>query len=109
MALITPDEGASDLSDVAASVERQLRDMRGDLEDLQTKLKTNDYDDLPTTKLLRTEIRQWLKLAIEAEVHLEQRKKTETGIAGGYALDLDAARDSIGGRLDRLRRARGAD
>ncbi|WP_267139193.1 hypothetical protein [Anianabacter salinae] len=32
----------------------------------------------------------------------------EDGIEGGYALDLEAARAEIGGRLDRLRRA-GAD
>ncbi|MDX1785106.1 hypothetical protein [Roseovarius sp. ZX-A-9] len=106
MTLITPDEGPSELNDAVTSLKNQLRDMRADLEELQTRMRADRRDDLKNSGRLMTDIRNWLKFAIETEVNLEQREKKEKGIVNGYAMDLDAARDSIGCRLDRLRRAR---
>ncbi|QIE46389.1 hypothetical protein G5B38_13135 [Pseudohalocynthiibacter aestuariivivens] len=106
MTLITPDEGPRELSDAVASLKRQLCEMRTDLEDLHTKLRTDSREDVSKYGRLITDIKQWLKFAIETEVKLEQREKKEKGIVNGYALDIDAARHSIGCRLDRLRRAK---
>lgn len=106
MTLITLDEERSGLSSAVTSLERQLCDMRADLEIIQTQLKADAKAGIPNSTKMLSDIRQWLRLAIEAEVQLEQRKKKEKGIVNGYALDIDAARDSIGCRLDRLRRAR---
>jgi hypothetical protein len=69
-------------------------------------VRAENFDDIKNQSRILGDIRQWLKMAIEAETQLEQRKKKEQGIVNGYALDMDAARDSIGCRLDRLRRAR---
>ncbi|MEM1341864.1 MAG: hypothetical protein AAGF68_06055, partial [Pseudomonadota bacterium] len=56
-----------------------------------------------------TEIRQWLKIAIEAEAQLATREKRELGIHTSYGLDLVEAQDAIELRLARLRRARDAE
>ncbi|WP_324752970.1 hypothetical protein [Roseovarius sp. Pro17] len=105
MSLITPEEGPSGLSATVTTLERQLRGMCEDLEALSDKVRAEDFDDIKNRSRILGDIRQWLKMAIEAETQLEQRKKKEQGIVNGYALDMDAARDSIGCRLDRLRRA----
>jgi len=86
-------------------LERQLRGMCEDLEALSDRVRAEDFEDIKNRSRILGDIRAWLKLAIEAETQLEQRKKKEQGIVNGYALDMDAARDSIGCRLDRLRRA----
>ncbi|MBZ8118505.1 hypothetical protein KUD11_07560 [Roseovarius sp. LXJ103] len=106
MSLITPEEDPSGLSNTVASLEKQLRGMCEDLEALSDRVRAEDFDDVKNRSKLLTDIRQWLKMAIEAETQIEQRKQRERGIINGYALDIDAARDSIGCRLDRLRRAR---
>lgn len=106
MSLITPEEGPSGLSATVTTLERQLRGMCEDLEALSQKVRSEDFDGIKTQSRILGDIRQWLKMAIEAETQLEQRKKKERGIVNGYALDMDAARDSIGCRLDRLRRTR---
>ncbi|HEY9040352.1 MAG TPA: hypothetical protein VIN05_15580 [Roseovarius sp.] len=105
MSLITPEEGPSGLSATVTTLERQLRGMCEDLEALSDKVRAEQFDDIKNQSRILGDIRQWLKMAIEAETQLEQRKKKEQGIVNGYALDMDAARDSIGCRLDRLRRA----
>ena len=105
MSLIIPEEGPSGLSATVTTLERQLRVMCEDLEALSEKVRAQQFDDIKNQGRILGDIRQWLKMAIEAEVQLEQRKKKEQGIVNGYALDMDAARASIGCRLDRLRRA----
>ncbi|MEI4260678.1 hypothetical protein [Roseovarius sp. D0-M9] len=105
MSLITPEEGQSALSATVTTLERQLRAMCEDLEALSDSVRAEDFEDIKNRSRILGDIRQWLKMAIEAETQLEQRKKKEQGIVNGYALDMDAARDSIGCRLDRLRRA----
>jgi hypothetical protein len=107
MSLITPENDPGGLSATVTVLERQLRGMCEDLETLSDKVRAEDFDDAKAQSRILGDIRQWLKLVIEAENQLEQRKKKEQGIVNGYALDMDAARDSIGGRLDRLRAARG--
>ncbi len=106
MTLITLDEEPTGLSTSISSLERQLSDMKADLELLQTKIRANDLDELKNSTRAISDIRQWLKIAIEAEANLNERIKRDKGIVHDYALDFDQARSSIGCRLDRLRRAR---
>lgn len=106
MTLITPDDEPTGLSTSITSLERQLADMRQDLEALYDKIRAGDLDELKNATKATAEIRQWLKIAIEAEATLEKRTKQQKGIVNNYALDLDIARASVGCRLDRLRRAR---
>ncbi|MGI3210448.1 hypothetical protein ACROSR_04955 [Roseovarius tibetensis] len=106
MVLITPDEGPTGLTTSINALERQLADMREELEDLYLRIKAGDLDELKNATKATGEIRQWLKIAIEAEAQLEKRKRQERGIVHGYAIDFDDARTEIGCRMDRLRRAR---
>ncbi|WP_085890348.1 hypothetical protein [Roseovarius litorisediminis] len=106
MVLITPDEGPTGLTTSINSLERQLADMKEDLEAIYDKIRAGDLSELKEANKATAEIRQWLKIAIEAEAQLEKRRKHEKGIVHDFALDFDDARAQIGCRLDRLRRAR---
>ncbi|MGX0879777.1 phage head maturation protease [Roseovarius sp. MBR-154] len=106
MVLITPDKGPSGLTTSINALEGQLADMRQELEDLYHRIKAGDLDELKNATKATAEIRQWLKIAIEAEAQLDKRKRTERGIVHGYAIDFDGARTEIGCRMDCLRRAR---
>ena len=106
MVLITPDEGPTGLSTSIDALERQLSDMREDLEGLYSRIRGGELEQLKNASRATSEIRQWLKIAIEAEAQLEKRRKQEKGIVRDYALDLREARSSIRCRLDSLRRAR---
>lgn len=106
MTLITPDDGPTGLSASVLSLQKQLSDMKTDLEVLQEKVRAGDLEELKNSTRAISDIRQWLKIAIEAEVTLNERNKRKKGIVRDYALDFDTARAQIGCRLDRLRRAR---
>lgn len=109
MILTTPETGQSSLGQAIETVEQQLADMKADLLALQRRIASGDFDALRNGSKLTGEIRQWLKLALETEIRLEERRKQHDGIVNHYAIDFDAARDQIGRRLDRLRAASGAD
>lgn len=104
MTLITPDQGPDGLNVSVTTLERQLNGIIADLEALQQRLRTDASDAVKDSTRMMTDIRNWIRLALEAEMKLEQRKKKERGIVHTYALDMDAARTSVGCRLDRLRR-----
>ncbi|MFU1478031.1 hypothetical protein ACM25N_10105 [Roseovarius sp. C7] len=93
------------LSTSIRRLEQQLSDMTRDLERIQTKLREGPPEILGNSGRLISDIRQWLRIAFEAEADLERRKSRDTDSGAGQVLDLDAARHSIGCRLDRLRRA----
>ena len=107
MILITPEDGPDGLADMIASVQRQLADMRGELDHLYDRVQAGELDQISNAAKSVAEIRQWLKLAIEAEVQLEKRTKEKDGIVHDFAVNLDEARSSIGSQLDRLRRTGG--
>lgn len=106
MTLITPDTGPSGLTTSITALERQLADMREELEARYERIRAGDLGELKEAGRAIAEIRQWLKIAIEAEAQLEKRNKRDKGIVYDYALDFAEARASICCRLDRLRRAR---
>ncbi|WP_152492108.1 MULTISPECIES: hypothetical protein [unclassified Roseovarius] len=109
MPLITHDRTPSNVTLSIDALEAQLADMRADLEALYSQIREGKFEDLRNATRATSEIRQWLRIAIEAETQLEKRREKELGVAGAYALDLDEARESIGCRLARLRRARDAE
>ncbi len=106
MTLILPDKCPSGLSTSVTSLQRQLADLGEDLELLRQRIRAGDLDHLKNSNRALSDIRQWLRIALEAEVSLEQRTKRQQGIVHEYAIDFDGARASIGCRLDRLRRVR---
>lgn len=104
MILITPDKGSTELTELVASLGTQLRDLRGELEKLQTGMRSGEADDLKQAVRTISEIRHLLRLSIETELKLYENNKREKGIVHEYAIDLAAAKSSIGCRLDRLRK-----
>ena len=80
MILITPDDGPDGLTEIIDSVQQQLSDMRVELDRLYRKIQADELDELSSAGKQMVEIRQWLKIAIEAEVHLEKRRKEKEGI-----------------------------
>lgn len=106
MSLITRDAEPTGLTTSINALERQLADMRTELEALYERIKAGEFHEIKHATKAIGEIRQWMKIALEAEAQLEKRRKTESGIAYDYAIDMQEARASIRFRLDRLRRAR---
>ncbi|MFK7938062.1 MAG: hypothetical protein AB8B82_01690 [Roseovarius sp.] len=103
------EDGPSCLSTSITALEHQLADMRVDLQLLYDRIRAGELGELTNATKAISEIRAWLKIAIEAEATLEKRNKHDRGIVHDYAIDFDAARSQIGGRLDRLRRQRDAE
>lgn len=106
MPLITLSEEPNRLTTSIDALERQLVDMKHELSSMYDRIKAGEFGELKNASKATTEIRQWLKIAIEAEAQLATREKRELGITLSYGLDLDRAQEAIGCQLDRLRRAR---
>ncbi|MBR9764652.1 MAG: hypothetical protein GYB53_14270 [Rhodobacteraceae bacterium] len=84
-------------------VERQVRDIAEDLESVQDRVRAGELTAAKDAVKLSGEIRYWIRFALEMEAKLDEgRERNTTG--RGEDIDLDAARASIGCRLDRLRR-----
>jgi hypothetical protein len=100
------DNAAVRLRKARRVVETQLSQMRADLEQLQVQLSTGRIEGLADSVRATDEIRQWLRIAMEMEVRLEQVNGEKNGRDGSRDINLDEARSQIGCRLDRLRRTR---
>ncbi|MEM8773451.1 MAG: hypothetical protein AAGF53_00375 [Pseudomonadota bacterium] len=109
MSLITPSQRPSGLTTSIDSLERQLADMRRELERMYARIKDGDFGELKNASKATTEIRQWLKIAIEAEAQLATRQKRDLGITNAYGLDLNQAIEEIDERMVAIRRARDAE
>ncbi|WWR48192.1 hypothetical protein RZ517_08485 [Roseovarius sp. S88] len=106
MPLITISETPSGLTEAVDTLERQLADMRKELSAMYDRVQLGEFGELKNASKVIADIRQWLRIAIEAEAQLANREKQELGISLSYGLDLDRAKETIGCELDRLRRAR---
>ncbi|WP_101068934.1 hypothetical protein [Roseovarius salinarum] len=104
MTLITPDAEPTELGSSIALLQRQLADMRAEMEAIQDRIRAGEFDEIRNAARAIAEIRQWLRIALETEAQIEKRHKQDKGIHHDYALDLDEARSSVRCRLDRLRR-----
>ena len=103
MILITPEETSSPLNEDIERLQTNLRGFARDIENLQERVQSGDVTDAETRKVF-SDLRSWLRMAMETEKALAQQNRQRLEIDGDYGLDLDAARDQIGCRLARLRR-----
>jgi hypothetical protein len=103
MILITPEETSSPLNEDIERLQTNLRGFARDIENLQERVQSGDVTDAETRKVF-SDLRSWLRMAMETEKALAQQNRQRLEIDGDYGLDLDAARDKIGCRLARLRR-----
>ncbi|MEL6915561.1 MAG: hypothetical protein AAFP13_13770 [Pseudomonadota bacterium] len=75
------------------------------------KLAEGDFSEAGAFTKVKAALTDTAKALNEAETKIDQqRQRDEGGVPGaGRPIDMDAARDEIGRRLDRIRRARGAE
>ena len=105
MILIEPDSSPTGLTSSIDVLQRQLADLRDDLDALIERVKGGEFGEIKQAARITSDLRQWLKIAFEAEVQIETRNKRAKGIAYDYGIDLDVARAELRGRLDKLARA----
>ena len=106
MALVTPfgQDGSSD--EVLSAAIEQLGSLTDIVNDLIKKMEEGELPAPAEAKRTVQEYRAWVLAAITERQKLESRRKDAAGIVHDYAIDFDAARTEIRGRLARLRAAR---
>lgn len=106
MTLITPDRDMTELQELLTSVFETVRTLRREFQDLSTKIGSGEDVTATTVKSAAGQLTMQLALCQKLETNLAECKRKQAGIApnANYALDLEAARVSIGCRLDKLRR-----
>lgn len=100
------ENAAARLRKARTVVETQLSQMKSDLERLHMQIRKGQIDGLADSVRATDEIRQWLRIAMEMEIRLDQVSGKSNERDAPRAINLDEARSEIGCRLDRLRRAR---
>ena len=108
MGLITTEDGPADLSISINALIRQLKEMQRALEDGQMNVRSGQIRGLRNTQKILSDVKLWLRIALEAEAQLEKRSKQDCGFDDANAVNLADARVEIGGRLDRIRKLRSA-
>ncbi len=105
MTLITPEERVLRTAELFQSVEESLRKLRQQAEDLCRQLEAGEETDLIDGSKRVAAVERLIGACQKVETNLvEQQRKQEGIVRGGYALDLDAARTEVGSRLARLKR-----
>lgn len=108
MTLIMTDDSAFPLGESLSEIRTQLEALKAEMAAMQARLRDGEVEAIKDGQKTITEIRQWLRVAIDLEMDFAKRQQKQAGIVGSHALDFDAARDRIRCRLDRLRTCRGA-
>lgn len=108
---ITDPRMAPHLSGPIKALVQEITRLKIDLTALRAQLAAEPFEqDGRKVLSLLADIAQWMGIALEMEETYE--KQSQSSQRGGNferALDLDAARLSIGGKLDRLRAATSAE
>ena len=105
MSKTTTPMGGSPLDQEMAEVRQQLQSLRGAMALLRERLGRDETPVGGSLGRALTELRQLMRTTMETEQAFEKRRTEKEGDREAKRLDLDAARDSIGRRLDRLRAA----
>ncbi len=104
MIMITPEATDREVEELFASVQREIANLRNEVEELTKKLRAGEDTEAKDAKSKVAALSGLLTTCHKVETSLvECRNKRSGSAGGGYALDLDAARAEIGCRLDRLR------
>ena len=104
MIVTLPDQRASETEELLQSLHASVRRARQKIEDLLSRVDTEEEAADPGLAKRISALETLIANCHKIEVKYVERLYHDSGIVqGGYALDLDAARAEIGGRLDRLR------
>lgn len=103
------DEGQDEGRKLLEIAEARLREMLEDLDACAAYWR--DRDDLSETELKRvlTNVAKSVQHVFDERKRFDDLRKKKLGLVQDFAIDLDAARDTIGRKLDRLRDARVPD
>lgn len=104
MILITAEEESSALESEREAIAQELAAIREMVASLRHKVEAGEAGTATEAGKLLSDLRTWLKHAKETEVQIARHRKEHARICGSYGLDLDAARQVVGSRLDRVRR-----
>ncbi|KKL19103.1 hypothetical protein LCGC14_2468840 [marine sediment metagenome] len=107
MTRLADEESRAEL--ILEEAQEQYRDVLEDLRALRLCLREQSELSEAEVKRVLTEHRRITLTVFEERKRLEDLRKRQKGIVHDYALDFDALRDEIGGRLDRLRAAKHAE
>ncbi|MCL3883704.1 hypothetical protein [Marivita sp. GX14005] len=102
--LITASEEGGALESERAAIARELATIREMVAALREKVEAGESGTGGEAGRILSDLRVWLKHAKETEVQIERHRRETARVSGSYGLDLDAARDVVGCRLDRLRK-----
>ncbi|MCB2134777.1 MAG: hypothetical protein KDE08_02355 [Rhodobacteraceae bacterium] len=69
------------------------------------KIRAGEFDDLKDVTRTLRDMRLAIQMGLEERAKVAKLQKQHAGVVYDFALDLDAARLEIGGRLARLRDA----
>ncbi|GFE49881.1 hypothetical protein So717_16340 [Roseobacter cerasinus] len=107
MTLITPEHVESQTEDLLNSVLGSIRDLRKELEGLKERVRATDGAATAQGSKTVMQAASLLETCQKVENRLVECRSKHAGIAqGGYALDLEKARATICGKLDKLRATR---
>ena len=73
------------------------------LGELLTRLEAGEIKSKTDTATTITDARRAMQTLFDERKKVEEQRRRSAGVVHDYALDFDAARDEIRGRLDRLR------
>ena len=103
MILITAEEESSALELERDAIAQELRTIRKMVAVLRERAEAGETATGVEVGKALSDLRVWLKYAKETEVQIERHRREHARVNSSYGLDLDAARDVVGCRLDRLR------
>lgn len=101
-ALVVPVCEAGRLEAQRDEIAQTLDELAADIRDLQGKIRRGEAKKAEGGSVL-SDLRYWLKALRETEAELETIRKRESGLAGAWGLDLDAADAEVRCRLARIR------
>ena len=104
MTMITLDHTISVEAELLDSTRRVLRELREDIDELREKLADGDAKEATGASSDINRLKSLFSTCLETENRLAKCRELKAGIAqNGVAFDFEAARHSIGRKLDRLR------
>ena len=110
MTLVTPGADDLGLDELFGSVQRQIKELRHDLESLKEEMKAGEEFETRTAKEALTRLKGLVSQCTGLEQTLAKCRNEELGIArGGVAFDFEVARSEIESALNRIRDTGGTE
>jgi len=104
MTLITPEHMTAETDELYLSLKEEVSGLRRQLEAQRKRAFSGEEIDATAVSKTVQQCTEAIGRCHKAEIHLNELQSKRAGIAqGGYALDLDAAKNKVRCALDNLR------